>query len=232
MHKFPISSNVTTKTGLVVLVKREWAILRAPALINVKVIRSGSIYSFARSHSEWQRLLSKDAEKQTNKKMVIEWTAQFLSRDLFLNLSRSFSFRPARGSIYIINHKLSTTRSTNRCTAVQIRLEQSSTPTIQDYKQRVSTINWDHSIVNEDLILFSYQMHSFSLVTSCPWKESCKIIKATLQTPRTLTLRSPGTSRTPWNSKDFKAFGLTAESCPLPNPCIGCYPEAHRSYDK
>ena len=164
--------------------------------------------------------------------MVIEWTAQFLSRDLFLNLSRSFSFRPARGSIYIINHKLSTTRSTNRCAAVQIRLEQSSTPTIQDYKQRVSTINWDHSIVNEDLILFSYQMHSFSLVTSCPWKESCKIIKATLQTPRTLTLRSPGTSRTPWNSKDFKAFGLTAESCPLPNPGIGRYPEAHRSYDK
>ena len=32
--------------------------------------------------------------------------------------------------------------------------------------------------------------------------------------------------------KDFKALGLTAESCPLPNPCIGCYPEAHRSYDK
>ena len=149
-----------------------------------------------------------------------------------MNLSRSFSFRPARGSIYIINHKLSTTRSTNRCAAVQIRLEQSSTPTIQDYKQRVSTINWDHSIVNEDLILFSYQMHSFSLVTSCPWKESCKIFKATLQTPRTLTLRSPGTSRTPWNSKDFKAFGLTAESYLLPNPGTGYYPEAHRSYDK
>ena len=32
--------------------------------------------------------------------------------------------------------------------------------------------------------------------------------------------------------KDFKAFGLTAESCPLPNPGIGRYPEAHRSYDK
>ena len=209
MHKFPISSNVTTKTGLVVLVKREWAILRAPALINVKVIRSGSIYSFARSHSEWQRLLSKDAEKQTNKKMVIEWTAQFLSRDLFLNLSRSFSFRPARGSIYIINHKLSTTRSTNRCAAVQIRLEQSSTPTIQDYKQRVSTINWDHSIVNEDLILFSKRMHtkclhSFSLVTGRPWNESCKIFKATLQTPRTLTLGNPRSSRTPGTSRTSK----------------------------
>ena len=32
--------------------------------------------------------------------------------------------------------------------------------------------------------------------------------------------------------KDFKAFRLTAESCPLPNPGIGRYPEAHRSYDK
>ena len=140
-------------------------------------------------------------QKKTNKQMVVEWIAHFLSRDLFMNLSRSFSFRPARGSIYIINHKLSTTRSTNRCAAVQIRLEQSSTPTIQDYKQRVSTINWDHSIVNEDLILFSKRMHtkclhSFSLVTGRPWNESCKIFKATLQTPRTLTLRSPGTSRT------------------------------------